>query len=253
MKKRLLTLLLAGLMLCLCLPSLAEETAKCPYARQVSDLFVSQVPECDPVDDTFFENSLLIGDSIASALEIREVLPSSLHIEYVIGLSPSKARTSKKVAYGDERVTMVELCQRMQPKNLFVMLGSNGLDRMKSGDIADDYHELLDELLQVLPDTEIYLLTVTPIRSPATKKEYPTFTHARIQDFNKRLIAMAEEHGVRVIDCYTPLMMENMRDGEKTNFTGDGIHLTQQGAEKVAQTIRTHVKPDIIYETETIE
>lgn len=252
MKKRLLILLLAGLMLCLCPLSLAEEVSKCPYARQVSDLFVSQVPECDPVDDAFFENSLLIGDSIASALEIREVLPS-LHIEYVIGLSPSKARTSKKVAYGDERVTMVELCERMQPENLFVMLGSNGLDQMKSGDIAEDYHELLDALLQVLPDTEIYLLTVAPIRSPATKKNYPTFTHARIQDFNKRLIAMAEEHGVRVIDCYTPLMMENMRDGDKANFTGDGIHLTQQGAEKVAQAIRTHVKPDIIYETEILE
>lgn len=253
MKKRLLALLLSGLMLCLCPPSLAEEAEKCPYARQVSDLFVSQVPECDPVDDTFFENSLLIGDSIASALEIREVLPS-LHIEYVIGLSPSKARTSKKVAYGDERVTMVELCERMQPENLFVMLGSNGLDQMKSGDIANDYHELLDDLLQVLPDTtEIYLLTVTPIRSPATKKNYPTFTHARIQDFNKRLMAMAEEHGVRVIDCYTPLMMENMSDGDKDNFTGDGIHLTQQGAEKVAQAIRTHVKPSIIYETEILE
>lgn len=237
MMKRLLCLLAA--LLCLCSSACADYD-NCPHARETDAYFDSIVPECDPVDDSFFEGALLIGDSITASLDSRDVLPG-LHIEYVIGLSPNAALNYHNVSYKGSEISMVELCRREQPNRLFVMLGSNGLDRMKSGVILDDYHKMLDALLDDLPDTEIYLMSPTPIRSPATKEKYPTFTHKRIVAFNKGLLEMAQNHGVYYIDCYTPLMTENMRDGLRENFTGDGIHLTKQGAEKVAETIRTHV------------
>lgn len=227
----------------------AEDETVCPHARVKADDFTCQLPETDqPAEAFYFRDALLIGDSIASSLEIRDVIPE-LPIECVIGLSPNAALKYNNVEYEGETMTMAAMCAKVQPQKLFVMLGSNGLDQMKSGVILEDYHRLLDQLLDDLPDTDIYLLSVTPIRSPATKEKYPTFTHARIKAFNTGLLAMAEEHGVHYIDCYTPLMMENMKDGLRENFTGDGIHLTEKGASLVAQAIRTHVAPeDIIYE-----
>lgn len=244
--------LLLTLLLLLPMTSLAEETP-CAHARSVPDDFVCELPEIDPVDAFYFSDAILIGDSIAASLDLREVIPE-LKIHYVIGLSPNAALKYSNVEYEGEKMTMEAMVTRIQPRKLFVMLGSNGLDQMKSGVILDDYHALLDQLLDDLPDTEIYLISVTPIRSPATKEKYPTFTHARIRAFNTGLLEMAQEHGVHYIDCYTPLMMENMNDGLKANFTGDGIHLTEQGAGLVAQAIRTHVAPeDVIYEEIILE
>lgn len=241
------TSLLLILMLFLPLFCLADETP-CAHARSVPDDFVCELPEGKAADAYYFSDAILIGDSIAASLDLREVIPE-LKIHYVIGLSPNAALKYNNVEYEGEKITMEAMVARMQPRKLFVMLGSNGLDQMKSGVILDDYHALLDQLLDDLPDTEIYLISVTPIRSPATKEKYPTFTHARIRAFNNGLLEMAQEHGVHYIDCYTPLMMENMNDGLKANFTGDGIHLTEQGAGLVAQAIRTHVVlEEVIYE-----
>lgn len=245
--KRAFALLIA--LLCLAAAALAEdnEYLGCKHARtHENEVFTCVVPACDPVDDDFFKDDLLIGDSITASLDSRDVLPG-LHIEYVIGLSPNAALKYHNVSYKGKDYTMAGLAAELQPRRLFVMLGSNGLDKMKSGVILDDYHLLLDELLDTLPNTEIYLLSVTPIRSPATKEKYPTFTHKRIVAFNKGLLQMAEAHGVHYIDNYTPLMQANMADGLKENFTGDGIHLTKQGAEKVAENIRTHVVTMKVY------
>lgn len=235
--KRLLSLLLL-----LCLLCTAAAAEPCSHARTTDELYTCVVPECEPMEDNWFKDSLMIGDSITASLDSREVLPG-LQIEYFIGLSPNAALKHNNMTWKGSSCTMVQLAINAQPRRLFVMLGSNGLDRMKSGTILDDYHDMLDALLDGLLDTEIYLIAVTPIRSPATKEKYPTFTHARIKAFNKGLLELAQEHGVYYIDCYTPLLTANQRDGDRANFTGDGIHLTKQGAEKVAHTIRTHVVP----------
>ena len=250
MKRLLLLLILVALLCPLTAPA---ENATCSHARTVPEDFVCELPEGEPADVYYFSDALLIGDSIAGSLDLRDVIPE-VKIEYVIGLSPNAALKYSNVEYEGEKMTMAAMCARIQPRKLFVMLGSNGLDQMKSGVILEDYHLLLDQLLDDLPDTDIYLISVTPIRSPATKEKYPTFTHARIRAFNTGLRELADTHGVHFIDCYTPLMMENGSDGLKENFTGDGIHLTERGATLVADTIRTHVAPEtVIYEEVVLE
>ena len=83
-------------------------------------------PAVDPVvsnnyDPAFFQNDLFIGDSISTGLYLYSFLDKN-NVFAEVGLNPESA--SKKEIDG---VTCIEKAQTMNPKHIYIMLGSNGL------------------------------------------------------------------------------------------------------------------------------
>ena len=98
-----------------------EET-EAPETSETEEVITAV--ESDVYEEAFFENDLFIGDSIGTGLVNYGYL-SSNQVFAQIGLNPESARTKEYGGY-----TAVTRAKELQPKRIYVMLGSNGLAYM---------------------------------------------------------------------------------------------------------------------------
>lgn len=239
MLKKLTALMMALTMMTASAAALAEEP--CPLAREKGPDYVVHYVQNTPIEEEWFLDAELIGDSITDSLADYDVM-ETLTIDALIGQSPQGAYNNRSMRVGDQFMTMLDVAIMRNPKKLMIMLGSNGLDLKRVEQVAADYHTLLDKVLVALPDTEVYLLSITPVRRRVADA-YPNLTMDNIWRFNDILLAMAEEHGVHFMDITTPLAGEDRLILEEY-CTGDGAHLKPAGAQAVMDAIRLQVIPD---------
>lgn len=231
------------LLLALALLSAAVAEEPCEHARVVPEDFVYQVQHDEPLGDEAFEDALIIGDSITLSLYDYDVIPT-LTVEGYIGQSPIAAHKIRNMKYQGEKVSMFELAAAAQPGKMLVMLGANGLDYSTLTKVETDYHALVDDLLDALPDSDIYLLAVTPIRPGVQRSaDAPSLTQDKIVKFNQWLHALAISHGVHYIDIHTPLLAEDGVSLLLAYSMPDGIHLSIPGAHQLGDTIRKGILP----------
>ena len=228
-----LTLLLCAL----CAPASAQEA--CPLARAVGADYVCQQQAAQPAPDEVFDGALMIGDSICESIYNYDVI-APLDVEAVVGQSAHSAYLTRNVRRDGRDFTMVELAGYLQPSRLLIMLGSNGLDFKEVGAVIEEYHVLLDMLLEAAPDTQIYVVSLTPTRTKVLER-YPGLTTANVIACNQALYALAQAHGVHYIDVATTLFDEAGLELDMACAAGDGQHLTLEGAQRMAQAIRMQV------------
>ena len=157
-------------------------------------------------DKEFFENDLFIGDSITTGLSLYGAL-SPKNVAAAVGYTPYKAYNTE-IALGDgTNGTAFDYAVKMQPKRIFIMLGSNGITTASA--MEDSYRTLLDKLAKKCPDSTVYLLAVTPVTSDSTTAAYSGITNTMITDFNKFIKSLADEKGLTYIDMYSLLSDED--------------------------------------------
>ncbi len=222
----LLTAILLLTVCCAAAESGAQQTSVC-VRRQT------------PVDGDWFENACLMGDSIPESLANLDLIPE-LEIIVKMGQSPDGALNNHDFKLDGNYVTMAEYVAARAPGKLLIMLGSNGLDHSEPDEVESSYRDLLDLLEDRLPETEFYLVSVTPI-APAGTERYPRLTMPVIERFNAMLYGEAERRGLRYVDVFTPLLNEEGTAIDSELCAGDGIHLTRKGSQIVADEIRLQV------------
>lgn len=212
---------------------------ECAYAREKTAAYRCIQQTETPAEDSFFSDSLMIGDSICASLDDYDALPE-LWFETKIGQSAQAAYQSRNVSYQGTRCTMASLAGLASPERLFIMLGSNGLDLKTPEAALSDYHAMLDAILREAPETTVYIVSLTPVLS-RIQKRFPGLTSEAVAQFNAMLLDLAQEHGIHYIDVATPLLDEEGKWAVPDYVTGDGLHLTRAGAQLVAQAIRLQV------------
>lgn len=157
-------------------------------------------------DQEFFANDLFIGDSITTGLSLYGVL-SPKNVAAAVGYTPYKAYNTE-IALGDGSTgTAFDYAVKMQPKRIFIMLGSNGITTASA--MEDSYRTLLDKLAKKCPDSTVYVLAVTPVTDDSTSASYAGITNTMITDFNKFIKSLADEKGLTYIDMYSLLSDDN--------------------------------------------
>ena len=112
------------------------------------------VIEEDIYDEAFFANDYFIGDSIYTGLVNYGYFPES-QVFAQVGLNPDSALTKEYGGY-----TAVSRAEEMQPKRIFIMLGSNGLAYLGNTHMADQMKVLVTQLREVCPDSYIYIVSI---------------------------------------------------------------------------------------------
>lgn len=154
----------------------------------------------------FFANDLFIGDSITTGLSAYNIL-SPKNVAAAVGYTPYKAYNTE-IALGDGSTgTAFDYAVSMQPKRIFVMLGSNGI--VSASAMEDSYRTLINKLMDKCPDSEIYLLSVTPVTNDSSSAANAGITNEMITDFNKFIKSLAKEKGLTYVDLYTLLSDDN--------------------------------------------
>ena len=154
----------------------------------------------------FFSKDLFIGDSITTGLSLYGAL-SPKNVAAAVGYTPYKAYNTE-IALGDGTTgTAFDYAVKMQPKRIFIMLGSNGITTASA--MEDSYRTLLDKLAAKCPDSTVYVMAVTPVTDDSTAASYANITNTMITDFNKFIKSLADEKGLTYIDMYSLLADDN--------------------------------------------
>ncbi|MDY5731062.1 MAG: SGNH/GDSL hydrolase family protein [Eubacteriales bacterium] len=212
---------------------------------------ISQVPfttalleSSTAVDDGYFDDAVFIGDSLTLSIESRNLFKNATFIASV-GASIGNAIDKPIFPYNGKNEKLMDILPKVNPKKIYILMGTNTLSFARSGDAVDFYAGLLDVIIKDYSDIPIYIVTIPTFRSHALKKikqKHPDFSNKRIVDYNKRLVALAEERHCYVVDFSNALMAKKSIEPKGKFMAPDGIHLSLEGAELFKELLATHTK-----------
>ncbi len=208
------------------------------------DISEYELPEHEPVDASWFEDSLFIGDSMTQTLSTYDLdLPESVSVSAYKSITPAQFVNNVTVQNEDGTNVAVfdEICTH-HPRNIFVLLGMNVLASGSDASLLETYEMFLDKLQEQFPGVPIYIQGVTPVgRSVSTSRV--TLTVNRIRRVNLDIAKMARRKGCGYIDMFHALANEEDLLSPYISQE-DGIHLNQRGAEKWVEYLKTHVRTE---------
>ena len=188
-----------------------EETSE----TEESEESTTEAIEEDIYDEEFFAGDYFIGDSIYTGLVNYGYFPES-QVFAQVGLNPDSALTKEYGGY-----TAVSKAEEMQPKRIFIMLGSNGLAYLGNTHMADQMKVLVGQLREVCPESYIYVVSIPPVTKAHDAEGQETMV--MVNGYNKLLKGMCEEEGIVFLDLCRKLQ-DNTGYFSADYAEADGMH-----------------------------
>lgn len=199
------------------------------------------VKETTPKDESYLENSVFIGDSITTGLSGYKFVPSK-NVLASIGLRVDNVtmETVENPLYS-EPVKVLDALFNIRPENVYILLGSNGVAWYDNDKMITAYSAFIDSIKEELPDTDVYIISITPvgtIKENIETKENGKVLNSEIDDFNLRLLDLANQKGVYYLDVNSQLKGENGKLPD--DVTKDGMHFNKDTYEVFVNYILSH-------------
>ena len=141
----------------------------------------------------------------------------------------SQAFPAKKVANlgypGDDldgMIRRVEAIKAVNPDQVFVMAGINGLRDMPLVDFSFKYSRLVDSIARAVPFARIYLQSILPV---SWCKEQQRGSNIKIKDANMLISNIAKSNSYTYIDLFSLYASNEVMPD---SLTFDGIHLRRE-------------------------
>lgn len=194
-------------------------------------------PKHDPVEPTFFDDAIFIGDSVSLKLKLycakqmnNGNYPLGTATFFTAGSfswtnstwSTSRSDSVHPMING-KKMQIPEAVKATGAKKAFIMLGMNDIAPYGIDGTINTVETVTDEIKATSPDTVIYLQSVTPILAG---KEKSKLNNENIQKFNTKLKELCDEKGYIYLDINTLMGGSSL----KREYCGDpdtmGIHFT---------------------------
>ncbi len=207
-----------------------------------------------PVDYSFFDHSVFVGDSLTNQLgayvgRVRNLEPDYMGTARFGGvgfygicnaLKPVEGDNPHHVYKGETMNTADYIATRNAESTVdcvYVMMGMNDLNVYHTiDDVIADYRQYIGTILDKNPDVEIVVMTMTPVAQVFLDNGSGKLNPAYMDEFNCKIEQMCEEDGFGFINTNATL-----RDDAgmlPTEFaSADGFHLTDEGYGKLVDTI----------------
>lgn len=204
------------------------------------DFRMAALPRTAPVEKSWFSQVSFVGDSLTQGMQMYDTgLPGAMFCAYR-GVGPNAIvnGTSCKRADGVAEVPLDALTAQ-QPKAVYLLLGTNVLGTDSDYTSFLTYYRLmLDMISQALPNTKIYVQSITPVR-PEVSKKSPGLYKERLCEINDALSAIALEKGCTFLNLWEALADEN-GDLIEEYAQPDGYHLLPAGYDAWVDYLCTH-------------
>lgn len=195
----------------------------------------SSEPEVNAEFENFKENVVVIGDSIALGYGSYDRLPIK-NVYAKQSASPSKLDDFKFDYKGGEALA-ITILNDLQPKYIMLSMGLNDITTYSPENFAEKYTAFVDEVLKNCPDSEIYIMGLTPVQSNC---EYTT--NQKIDDYNSKLSEIFDSYDkdVHFVNSGTVLKKD---DGslDMEYSSGDGIHITGAAYDKLLENLEKYL------------
>ena len=194
------------------------------------------VPESEPVDDSYFDDAVFIGNSRTEGLKMYSGLTKSTFITEV-GLTVDSIFTDYcNISGGYKNLAFSELESREFGK-VYIMMGMNELGWVYDDVFKEDYGKIIDRIREINPDAVIYIQSILPVSKWKDSND-STYTIANVDRLNARLRELAGEKEVHYVDVAEGIMDE---EGYLPyEATLDGVHLVPEYCVKWLDYLKTH-------------
>lgn len=202
------------------------------------------VPEFGRVTTEWFSDAVFLGDSLTVGYVDYDIDLSGARVLAYEGASPNNFvnRTTLKNANDEEEVPL-DILAAEPPAKLYLLVGTNALASGTPDEgFLNYYGRLLDELKSILPDTQIFVQSILPVR-PEVLESSPGMATDHLNTINEAIRDMCAEKG-----CYYLDLASAFTDSEGNLIADyaqpDGIHLTVSGYNNWVTYLCTHVPYD---------
>lgn len=174
----------------------AEDEGSPEPQKKPRESVTNPVPQSSPADASeHFSKSCLITDStiaeMAGYTAFKDVLTDP-------SLNAAACNTAKiESSFGT--VTAYETIKLKKPQNVYLMLGSD-IGTSEVSTMISEYTNLIENLTEYFPDMNIYIMQLPPVIA-----DTETVKNETINDYNKKLLALADKECVYCLDTNTAL------------------------------------------------
>lgn len=190
-------------------------------SSDVSGVWVPGTELPTDYDPAVFNDDLFIGDSIFTGLHLYEYLDIK-NVAAKVGYTPYNAlhKDFSQIYSG----SAADYAKEMQPKRIFIMLGSNAMGAGTNfDDMVNQYKQLVETLKSDCPNSEICVISIPPVTADSTAAANAKISNSSIDSVNVKLKSMAKSVKVAYLDLNAILSDD---DGYfmKEYAEKDGLH-----------------------------
>lgn len=186
------------------------------------------VPESAAVDVSYLENCCMITDSTLLKMKDYTAFKDVLGNEQLSTVTINETKIES--SYGT--VTAYEAMKIKKPMNIYIMLGSD-LGVSPVDEMIANYTTFVNNLKASLTDVNIYIMQLPPVYSDGT------VTNAMINEYNTKLLTLADNNGVYCIDTNIKLKSADGTLADKY-WSAETSSLTETAYNDICGIILTH-------------
>ena len=206
------------------LPELPEEPVE---EDPVPEKPWGPVAESAPVDDSYFDDAVFIGDSRTVGMYEYGGLEETSTFYSSTGLTIYKMFDSKIVAVPGQKkkITVEEALSEKQFAKIYLMIGINEMGTGTVESFMKAYGEAVQHLQELQPDAVIYLQAIMKVTTERSEQgDY--ITNEGIGARNAEIAELADDQKIFFLDV-NPLICDET-GGMVASYTYDGVHLKAQ-------------------------
>ena len=190
--------------------------------------FSSPVPQSDPVDESYFDDAVFIGDSRTEGLILYTGLTNATNLTHK-GLMVDIVFTKQVINQNGQMVTVMDALKNTQFSKVYIMLGINEMGWPYPETFIEKYAAILDAIREINPEAIIYVQEIMPV-SQTVSDTHSYISNDKINQFNQLIQEMAQEK-----KAYYLQVSQAVADSTgclPQEAGSDGIHLTPTYCQK---------------------
>ena len=202
--------------------------------------YTQPVVESETVDDAWFADAVLIGDSRTDGLRLYSGIRGVDFLCYK-GLTVSEVMNDKPVIQtADGKIGVLQALAQEQYGKVYLSLGLNELGYNDDPLFRDTYRAVVDKIRELQPDADIYLQMLIPVNTQRCEetKQPGYISNRQVAVYNDIIRAIAAEKQVYLLNVGEIYTDEN---GELIyELTSDGVHFRKDGYKQWYAYLKTH-------------
>lgn len=184
--------------------------------------YTRPVPESERREDSWFDDSAVIGHSLMEGFEMFAEVDADIHFFTSTGITAAGATGWKKFDLPDGGAgTLAAGLKQKEFSKVYIMLGINEITASR-----DHFKENMAAIIRLIRDNQpegipIYILNLTP--TTRKKSDSSSFNQKNIRRLNEALAELCQEQECYLVDLWSCFADE---DGYlPADISTDGVHL----------------------------
>ncbi len=197
--------------------------------------FSNPVPLSDAVDISYFNDAVLLGDSLTEGFTYSTGIPAASYAYKA--MTVRKVFTKPVIEMGGEKVTPMEALNNTEFAKIYIMFGINETGWQYSSVFIEGYQKVIDEVKRINPNAIIYVQSVLPVSAEVSATN-DCIKNEKIYEYNDLIQKMAEENRIYYLNVAEAVAQS---DGSLPDEAAtDGIHLKKSYYDKWLAYLQTH-------------